>query len=237
MKELPNQCIDMILCDLPYGTTKNKWDCTIDLKALWNEYVRIIKDNGCIALFSQTPFDKILGYSNLGMLKYEWVWEKDNSTGFLNAHKMPLKIHENILIFYKKPPKYHPQMREGFKPYSARQGSSSKNYDPLEKGHLTESDGKRYPVDIIKFKRDKDKFHPTQKPVDLLEYLIKTYTDEGDVVLDNCMGSGSTGVACIHTNRFFIGVEKDDEYFEIARERLWKEATRDDKESDGTSNC
>lgn len=220
MSKLPNKSIDMILCDLPYGTTKNKWDCAIDLKQLWNQYERLIKDNGCICLFAQTPFDKVLGNSNLKLLKYEWIWEKENATGFLNAKKMPLKIHENILVFYKKLPIYNPQMREGYKPYKCKQGSHSSNYSDYEQGHITESDGKRFPIDIIKFKRDKEKLHPTQKPVSMLEYLIKTYTNENMLVLDNCMGSGSTGVACLNTNRKFIGFELDKEYFEIAKKRI-----------------
>ena len=204
---------------MPYGTTKNKWDSVIDLEELWEAYKRIIKENGAIVLFAQTPFDKVLGCSNLNMLKYEWIWEKDNGTGFLNAKKMPLKIHENILIFYKKPPTYNPQMRTGFKPYTVKAGRKSSNYGK-QIDVVTTNDGDRYPLDLIKFNRDKDKVHPTQKPVALCEYLIKTYTNEGDVVLDNCMGSGSTGVAAINLNRNFIGIELNDEYFKIAEERI-----------------
>lgn len=219
MKDIPDGSIDMILCDLPYGTTKNKWDSIIPLDRLWEQYERIIKDNGCIALFAQTPFDKVLGVSNLKLLKYEWIWGKDNGTGFLNAKKMPLKIHENILIFYKNTPIYNPQMRKGFKPYSQKSGRGSSNYGEQIRV-ITENNGDRYPIDIIQFKRDKNKLHPTQKPVSLLEYLIKTYTKEGETVLDNCMGSGSTGVACQNTNRNFIGFELDEKYFNIAKERL-----------------
>ena len=219
MKDIPDKSIDMILCDLPYGTTRNKWDSTIQLDKLWDQYNRIIKTNGVICLFAQTPFDKILGASNIKMLKYEWIWEKDNGTGFLNAKKMPLKIHENILVFYKKPPCYNPQMRTGFKPYKCTQGRHSSNYGDYKQGHITESNGERYPIDVIKFGRECG-LHPTQKPVALLEYLIKTYTNEGDTVLDNCMGSGSTGVASINTNRNFIGIELDENYFNIAKERI-----------------
>lgn len=161
MKQIPNESVDMILCDLPYGTTRNKWDSVLNLDALWNEYKRIIKDNGCIALFAQTPFDKVLGSSNLKMLKYEWIWQKENGTGFLNAKKMPLKIHENILIFYKKPPIYNPQMRIGFKPYRCKQGSVGSNYGKSISKE-TISNGERYPIDLIEFKRDKEKLHPTQ---------------------------------------------------------------------------
>lgn len=219
MKDIPDESIDMILCDLPYGTTKNKWDSVIPLNKLWEQYERIIKDNGAIVLFSQMPFSAELVHSNLKLFKYEWIWQKDNGTGFLNAKKMPLKIHENILVFYKKLPLYNPQMRTGFKPYKCKQGRHSTNYGAYEQGHITESNGERYPIDIIKFKKDSG-LHPTQKPVELLEYLIKTYTNENETVLDNCMGSGSTGVACVNTNRSFIGYELDEKYFEIAEKRI-----------------
>ena len=219
MKDIPNKSIDMVLCDLPYGTTRNKWDSVIPLDKLWKQYERIIKDNGAIVLFSQMPFSAELVHSNLKLFKYEWIWQKDNGTGFLNAKKMPLKIHENILVFYKKLPLYNPQMRTGFKPYKCKQGRHSTNYGAYEQGHITESNGERYPIDIIEFKKDSG-LHPTQKPVALLEYLIKTYTNEGETVLDNCMGSGSTGVACVNTNRNFIGYELDEKYFEIAEKRI-----------------
>lgn len=219
MKEIPDRGIDMVLCDLPYGTTRNKWDSVIPLDKLWKQYERIIKDNGAIVLFSQMPFSAELVHSNLKLFKYEWIWQKDNGTGFLNAKKMPLKIHENILVFYKKLPLYNPQMRTGFKPYKCKQGRHSTNYGAYEQGHITESNGERYPIDIIEFKKDSG-LHPTQKPVALLEYLIKTYTNEGEIVLDNCMGSGSTGVACVNTNRNFIGYELNEKYFEIAGKRI-----------------
>jgi len=171
-------------------------------------------------LTAQTPFDKVLGKSNLEMLKYEWIWEKENATGFLNAKKAPLKIHENILVFYRKPPTYNPQMRTGFKPYTCiRSGPGSANYGKQIPVNTVNS-GERYPVTVLRFQRDKDKVHPTQKPVALMEYLIKTYTNEGDTVLDNCMGSGTTGVACALTGRHFIGIERDQKYFEIAEQRI-----------------
>lgn len=216
---IPSGSIDMILCDLPYGTTRNKWDSVLDLNKLWSEYKRVIKSNGAIVLFAQTPFDKVLGASNLDMLKYEWIWEKDNGTGFLNAKKMPLKIHENILVFYKSTPTYNPQMRLGFKPYTQKSGRGSHNYGSQIQV-TTENTGDRYPIDILLFTRDKNKIHPTQKPVALLEYLIKTYTNPGETVLDNCMGSGSTGVACVNTGRNFIGIEKEQKYFNIAEKRI-----------------
>lgn len=170
-------------------------------------------------MFSQQPFTSILVTSNLKHYRYEWIWEKEQGTGFLNAKKMPLKNHENILVFYKKLPTYNPQMRLGFKPYKTKKGHHGSNYGQ-DKGALTESNGERYPLTIVEFSRDKDKLHPTQKPVELLEYLIKTYTNEGEVVLDNTMGSGSTGVACVNTNRSFIGIELDENYFNIAKERI-----------------
>lgn len=227
---IPDSSIDMILCDLPYGTTKNKWDYPIDLDALWKQYKRIIKQRGCIALFAQCPFDKVLGVSNLQMLKYEWIWEKPMPTGRLNCNFAPLKTHETILIFsksaacYVKNPEnamvYNPQMTEG-KPYKAISGANSTNYDTKwSKQTMTVNNGTRYPRDIQRYPHDKVKFHPTQKPVSLLEYLIKTYTNEGDIVLDNCMGSGSTGVAAININRKFLGIEKDPEYFKIAVGRI-----------------
>jgi len=220
MKDIPDKSVDMILCDLPYGTTQNKWDSVIDLEMLWKQYTRIIKDNGAIVLTAQSPFDKVLGMSNIKMLKYELIWEKEQGTGFLNAKKMPLKSHENILIFYKKLPTYNPQMRTGFKPYVAVRNTATSNYGKQVDSVTTISNGDRYPLSILKFKRDKDRIHPTQKPVVLMEYLIKTYTNEGDLVLDNCMGSGSTGVACKNLNRNFIGMELDEGYFNMATKRI-----------------
>jgi len=162
MKNIPDKSIDMILCDLPYGTTRNKWDTVIDLESLWGSYRRIVKDRGAIVLFAQTPFDKVLGNSNLKMLRYEWIWEKHIPTGFLNAKKMPLKAHENILVFYKNLPVYNPQFTEG-KPYISRCSGHSSNYDKQKDNVIIINDGYRYPRDIVKFKQDKEKLHPTQK--------------------------------------------------------------------------
>ena len=223
MKDIPDGSVDMVLCDMPYGTTRNNWDRVIPIDSLWKEYKRVVKKNGAIVLFAQTPFDKILGASNLDMLKYEWIWEKSQGTGHLNAKKMPMKAHENVLVFYKRLPTYNPQMREG-KPYTCKSGRGSTNYREL-KSVITENKGYRYPIDILKFNSDKG-FHPTQKPVELCEYLIKTYTNEGETVLDNCMGSGSTGAACVNTNRQFIGIELDEGYFNIAKKRI-EEAVND----------
>jgi site-specific DNA-methyltransferase (adenine-specific) len=218
MKQIPDKSVDAIICDLPYGTTQNKWDSIIPLDMLWEQYKRVCK--GAIVLTAQTPFDKVLGCSNLKMLKYEWIWKKESGTGFLNAKKAPLKDHENVLVFYDKTPTYNPQMRTGFKPYVCKQGHVGSNYGKVNPQNITESNGDRYPLTVIEFQRDKNKIHPTQKPLALMEYLVNTYTNEGDTVLDNCMGSGTTGVACKNLNRKFIGIEQDATYYEIAKERI-----------------
>lgn len=219
MKRIPDKSVDMVLCDLPYGTTRNKWDSIIPLEPLWEQYERVIKDNGAIVLTAQTPFDKVLGVSNLKHLKYEWIWQKTEATGFLNAKKMPLKNHENILVFYKKQPTYNPQFTVG-KPYSYKKDSiSSDNYGDSKGTDLIVNDGSRHPLTIQTFKKDKG-LHPTQKPVALFEYLIRTYTNENETILDNCMGSGTTAIACINTNRNFIGFELDETYFNLANERI-----------------
>ena len=202
MKDIPDASIDMILCDLPYGTTRNKWDTIIPLEPLWEQYERVIKQNGAIVLFSQQPFTSTLVSSNPALFRYEWIWEKANSTGFLNANKMPLKLHENIAVFY-----------------NTTRGALGTNYGKVPARHVSNSDGSRYPVDIIKFNKDHG-MHPTQKPVALTEYLVRTYTNAGDTVLDNCMGSGTTGVACKNLGRDFIGIELDETYFNIAKERI-----------------
>lgn len=229
MKNIPDKSIDMILCDLPYGTTRNKWDKVIPINFLWREYERIIKPNGAIILFSQMPFSSKLVSSNLKLFKYEWVWQKNKPTGFLNSKKMPLKAHENILVFYKKLPTYNPQnlikkdkitINKGNRG-KKREGVGGTNYGKANKDAIQEYEN--YPKDIINFPVERKPIHPTQKPVELLEYLIKTYTNEEDLVLDNCMGSGSTGVACKHLNRKFIGIELDREYFEIAKNRIENE--------------
>lgn len=220
MAGLPDASVDMILCDLPYGTTACKWDSVIPFEPLWAQYRRIAKRNAAIVLTAQCPFDKALGASNLAMLRYEWIWRKEAGSGHLNAKRAPLKDHENVLVFYDQPPTYRPQMRTGFKPYVCKQGApKSENYG-AQTGALTVSDGSRYPLTTVEFPRDRAKVHPTQKPVALMEYLIRTYTHEGDVVLDNCMGSGTTGVACANTGRNFIGIERDDKYFAIASDRI-----------------
>ena len=223
MKDIPDNSVDMILCDLPYGTTRNKWDTVIPLDLLWKQYERIVKDNGAIVLFAQTPFDKVLGASNLKLLRYEWIWDKNKATGFLNSKKMPLKAHENILVFYKKLPNYYPQGLVKKEVPTINKGNRGRmgevsNYGVANKDAIQEYEN--YPRDVLKYGVVMKPVHPTQKPIELLEYLIKTYTDEGELVLDNCMGSGSTGVACQNTGRKFIGIELDEGYFNISKNRI-----------------
>ena len=204
---------------MPYGITQNKWDSTIPLDSLWKEYNRIIKDNGAIVLTASTPFDKVLGVSNIKNLRYEWIWKKDNVTGHLNAHRMPMKEHENILVFYNKQHTYNPQGLVQFDKIT-RRGSNGSNYGKSNTENFQEFTN--YPRSILEFSYDKNKLHPTQKPIALFEYLIRTYTNEGETVLDNCMGSGTTAVACINTNRNYIGFELSEEYCKIAEERIRK---------------
>lgn len=228
MKDIPTGSVDMVLCDLPYGTTQNKWDVCIPFEPLWEQYHRVCKKNAAVVLFSQIPFTVDCVNSNRKEFRYEWIWEKDNKTGFLNAKKMPLKVHENILIFYRALPTYNPQFTKGT-PYKRSHfaKNASTNYNKKTDCITINEDGKRYPIDCVYFETPKalwgkntGKYHPTQKPVALLEYLIKTYTNEGETVLDNTMGSGSTGVACVNTGRDFIGIEKDETYFDIAQKRI-----------------
>ena len=219
MQRIPDKSIDMILCDLPYGTTRNSWDSVLPFNKLWEQYERIIKDNGAIVLTAQTPFDKALGTSKPEWLRYEWIWEKNNATGHLNANRMPLKSHENILVFYKELPIYNPQFTYG-KPYKATYSTHSSNYGKQKDNIETVNDGYRFPRSVLFFNNEKDNFHPTQKPVELFEYLIKTYTNEGGLVLDNCMGSGTTAIACINTNRNYIGFEIDEEYYRKSMDRI-----------------
>jgi len=226
MKNIPDNYIDMILCDLPYGTTACKWDIIIPFNLLWKQYNRIIKDNGAIVLFAKQPFTSQLVNSNLKYFRYELIWQKDKGTDFGNANRKPLNSHENILVFYKKQPTYNKQLLAG-KPYTKKNYKNNDDSDlnfKSDNSGIWVNDGFRTPTSVIKYARDNihkgSNLHPTQKPVALLEYLIKTYTNEGEIVLDNCMGSGSTGMACINTNRNFIGIELDEGYFNVARERI-----------------
>lgn len=224
MPTLADQSINLVFADLPYGTTNCKWDCQLPLDDLWAEYKRLCK--GAIILFSQTPFDKVLGSSNLNMLKYEWIWEKTNPTGHLNAKKMPMKAHENILVFYKNLPTYNPIKTNGHirKTANRKKVDNSPIYGKQEFHHGYDSTD-RYPRSVIKFPSDKQKnaLHPTQKPVALCEYLIKTYSNHGDTVLDNVMGSGTAGVACQRLGRNFIGMEIEKQYFDLAKHRIEQE--------------
>lgn len=227
MKKIPNKSIDMILCDLPYGTTQNKWDSVLPLDMLWQQYERIIKDRGAIVLTAQTPFDKILGSSNLKLLKYEWIWEKNRGTGHLNAKKMPMKNHENVLVFYKKLPTYNPQMRDG-EPYQRINCSKNElnkgNYGKTNESHSTISDGRRYPLTVLQFAVVERTLHPTQKPIELFEYLVNTYTNLGDLVLDNTAGVMTTGLACEKLDRKWINIELDEKYCELGKDRFLRMA-------------
>ncbi len=224
MKDIPDGSVDMILADLPYGTTACKWDTVISFEPLWEQYNRIIKDNGAIVLTASQPFTTKLIGSNLDLFRYELVWEKTLASNFFMANKQPLKKHENICVFYKKQPVYNPQMEKG-KPYTDKR-RIKKRTSGVMGGEVTPktdivNKGERFPSSIQVFSNGNNhSVHPTQKPVALLEYLIKTYTNENETVLDNVMGSGSTGVACINTNRNFIGFELDETYLNIAKERL-----------------
>lgn len=213
--------IDMILCDLPYGTTAASWDSIIPIEPLWEQYHRICKESAAMVFTASQPFTTLLIQSNLKNFKYEWIWEKPQGTNPLNAKIMPLKSHENILVFYRKKPTYNPQMWVST-PYSGFK-SDSKNigeiYGKVKSVHRDNPEGLRYPKTVLRFSQDKG-LHPTQKPLELMRYLIRTYTNEGDVVLDNAMGSGTTGAACILENRHFIGIENNEKYYEIAKNRL-----------------
>lgn len=231
MKQIPDESVDAIICDLPYGTTACKWDSVIPFEPLWEQYKRLIKDNGAIVLFGSQPFTSILIVSNLDMFRYRWIWEKEQGGNFQLAKLQPLNTVEDICIFSKAKTangaklnmNYYPVMVHREKPIKS--GGKPSVSDLLNKNSmvaLKKTYTQSYPKSILKFNKDHSsiRLHPTQKPVDLLEYLVKTYTNEGDTVLDNCMGSGSTGVACKNLNRKFIGIEKDANYFEIAKRRI-----------------
>ena len=222
MQEIPTASVDMVLCDLPYGTSRCKWDITIPFEPLWREYNRIVKPNGAIVLFAAEPFASRLRLSNIKAYKYDWIWDKVKGTGFLNAKRQPMRNHENICVFYRKQCTYNPQKTTGHIRKSARKGEHLQTdvYGELT-GSVYDST-ERYPRSIQVFSTDTQKsaLHPTQKPVKLLEYLVKTYTNPGETVMDNCMGSGSTGVACANTGRNFIGIELDPKYFDVAYDRI-----------------
>ncbi len=236
MKKIPDGSVDCIITDLPYGITSSSWDKRIPFEPMWKQFNRVTKRNSAVALFANGKFLIELAASNLRDYHYKWVWRKNLGVGFLNAKKMPLKIHEDILIFYRQLPTFNPQFTQG-KPYVCKGYTGSPNYQTFKNGKRwlckENFSGERYPSDVQEFKLPfaggaGDKSHPTQKPIDLLEYLIKTYTNEDETVLDATMGSGSTGVACVNTGRNFIGFETEKNFYDIALKRI---STAMDKQS------
>jgi DNA modification methylase len=221
LTEISDGSVNMIMADLPYGTTACKWDSIISLELLWKEFKRVTTDNAAMVFTAQQPFTTALAGSNLADFRYEWIWEKPQGTNPMNAKIMPLKSHENILVFYKKKPIYNPQMwySTPYTGFSSNKSKIGEVYGSAKSKHRDNPEGSRYPKTILKFKQEKG-YHPTQKPIALMEYLIKTYTNEEDVVLDPTMGSGTTGVACVNTNRKFIGIEREKEYFDTAKKRI-----------------
>ena len=222
---IPTGSVDMIFCDLPYGTTRSPWDSVLPFERLWPEYERIIKDNGAIVLFAKAPFDKALAASNMRLFRYEWIWEKNKATGHLNKSLMPLQAHENILVFYKSPPTYNAQMSQGHKPMNA---ATNNHKSSVYGGGIPWSNeaGKteRYPRSVLYYpvvnNDDPERIHPNQKPANLCEYLIRTYTNEGETVLDNCGGSCTTAIAAARCNRNYIVIEKDSGYAAAGRNRI-----------------
>jgi len=222
LHNVTDDSVDMLLVDLPYGTTACKWDSIIPLDQLWEHYNRVCKKNAAMVFTAAQPFTTVLIQSNIKNFKYEWIWEKPQGTNPMHAKIMPLKSHENILLFCRGKPKYYPQMEQGtpYKAFSSNSAKIGEVYGGAKSKHRDNPEGTRYPKTVQRFKQDRG-FHPTQKPVSMMEYLIKTYSDEGDTVLDNTMGSGTTGVACKNLNRNFIGMEQDETYFKIAKDRIF----------------
>lgn len=238
MKRIPDKSVDMVLCDLPYGTTQCKWDSIIPFELLWGQYRRVIKPNGAIVLTAMQPFTSALVMSNPKMFKYDWTWKKPRGTGHLNAKRQPMRDKEDVLVFSRGVPTYNPQYGKG-EPYSKLKGgrttkdSKADCYGSFYNGaeYRNDNQGIRYPKQVIEFGVvERNTLHPTQKPVPLFEYLIKTYTNQGEIVLDNCMGSGTTAIACINTGRNYIGFELDKHYCDIANERIQK-AMQDKEET------
>ena len=222
MGEIEDGSVDMLLTDLPYGTTACKWDSVIPMDLLWGHYYRVCKENAAMVFTAAQPFTTTLASSNIKDFRYEWIWEKPQGTNPMNAKVMPLKSHENILVFYRKKPTYNPQMTQGT-PYGGFSSDTAKIgevYGSAQSKHRANPEGTRYPKTVLRFAQERGGLHPTQKPVPLFEYLVLTYTNPGEIVLDNCMGSGTTGVACKNTDRNFIGVEKDEKYYETAKNRI-----------------
>jgi site-specific DNA-methyltransferase (adenine-specific) len=240
MRHIPDQSVDMILCDLPYGTTDCKWDKIVPLEPLWEQYHRVTKENSAIVLFSSQPFTNKLIDHNPKYFRYEWIWVKNKKSGFMNAHYRPIKSHENLLVFYRKQPVYNPQMTKATKNHGvSRQNQYKTKFINIRgqkaKDYVWVDNGERFPTTVLDFKcvPNHKGMHSTEKPVALCEYLIKTYTNPGQTVLDNCMGSGTTGVAALNTGRFFIGIELDPHYFEMAKERIGETAMM---QNDATQN-
>ena len=223
LKQVPDGSVDMVLCDLPYGTTRCKWDTIIPFEPLWDEYRRVTKKNAAIVLTAAQPFTSVLIASNLKEFKYNWVWEKSKATGYLNAKKMPMRAHEDVCVFYRKPPTYNPQMWEST-PYNKGSAHRPTEVYGKQKEVLVKNDtGLRYPRTVQYFKTAESEgkvYHPTQKPISLFRYLIETYTNEGEVVLDSCLGAGTTALAALSCNRNFIGMELAEEYVKISRDRI-----------------
>ena len=224
MPAIESKSVDLILCDLPYGVTKNKWDVVIPFDKLWEQYNRIIKPNGAVVLFGSQPFTTTMIASNMKQFRYCLVWEKNKFSDFLNAKRKPMKTNEDIAIFYKKQPTYNPQYwySTPYERWNTQKAVDKQTNYGKHKQNVVKSDGRRLPTTVLKFNRVERPSHPTQKPVDLLEWLIKTYSNEGETVLDNCMGVGSTGIAALQTNRRFIGIELDETYFKQSQEAIKK---------------
>lgn len=230
MKRIPDGSVDMILCDLPYGTTACSWDTIIPFEPLWEQYERVIKDNGAIVLTASQPFTSALVMSNPKLFKYDWVWKKNVNSNFMLVNKQPLRHHETVLVFYKKQPIYNPQMTKG-EFYTRKRGDEEKLNSDLFLSNFkrkNSSSDLRHPITVLEMPREERQIHPTQKPVVLFEYLIKTYTNKNETVLDNCMGSGTTAIACMNTERNYIGFELDKTYYEKSLERIKNHTTQTD---------
>lgn len=228
MSRIPDKSIDMILCDLPYGTTQCKWDTIIPFDILWQHYERVIKDNGAIVLTSNEPFTSCLIMSNIKLFKYDWIWHKTHPKGQLNAEMMPMRAHEAVLVFYKNPPTYNPQKTFGHKRKVAKssytKGADGNSVYGSEKRNTHYDSTERYPLSVQEFSNGDmpNRIHPTQKPVSLFQYFILTYSNPGEIILDNCMGSGTTAIACINTGRNYIGFEEDADYYKLLQDRIFK---------------
>lgn len=227
LPQLEDNSVDMVMCDLPYMKTSCSWDHIIPPEELWEQYNRVCKENAAMVFTAVQPFTTLLISSNLKNFRYEWIWEKPQGTNPLNKDYMPLRSHENILVFYRRPPTYNPQMEKGspYKGFQSQKSLIGEIYGSVKSKHRNNVEGTRYPKTVLKFSQEKG-LHPTQKPVPLMEYLIRTYTNEGDTVLDNTMGSGTTGVACINSKRNFIGMENEEAIYNTALKRIKEEHLR-----------